>query len=113
MGPTGAAACALAAALWQSEVRRSRGLAAIARLINSSSDLPAVLNRIVVAVCQQSPWSSCGLMEVNLKAQLSELIVRCDPRLNQATNPPTSWKLDECATMRVIETNQPGIIEDA
>ena len=52
-------------------------------------------------------------MEVNLKAQLSELIVRCDPRLNQATNPPTSWKLDECATMRVIETNQPGIIEDA
>ena len=106
MGPTEAAAPAFAAALLQSEVRRSRSLAKIARLINSSSDLAAVLNRVVVAVCQHSSWSSCGLMEVNRKAQLSELIVRCDPRLDQATNPPTSWKLDASATMRVIKTNQ-------
>jgi GAF domain-containing protein len=46
-------------------------------------------------------------------AQLSELIVRFDPRLDPATNPPTSWKLDQSATMRVIETNRPVIIEDA
>ena len=96
-----------------SEVRKFHSLAEIARLINSSSDLPAVLNRIVIAVCQHSSWSSCGIMGVNRKAQLSELIVRFDPRLDPATNPPTSWKLEQSATMRVIETNRPVIIEDA
>jgi DNA-binding PucR family transcriptional regulator len=103
----------IAAALSQADIRRSRRLAEIARLINSSSDLPAVLNRVVVAVCQHSSWSSCGIMGVNRKAQLSELIVRFDPRSDQVTNPPTSWKLEQSATMRVIETNQPVIIEDA
>lgn len=95
------------------DVRRFANLAEIARLINSSSDLPAVLNRIVTAVCQHSSWASCGIMGVNRKAGLSELVVRFDPRLDPATNPPTSWKLQESATMRVIETNQPVIISDA
>lgn len=85
----------------------------IARLINSSTDLRAVLNRIVTAVCQHSSWSSCGIMAVNRKAGLSELVVRFDPRLDPATNPPTSWKLEESATMRVIESNRPVIIPDA
>ena len=95
------------------DVRRFASLAEIARLINSSNDLPAVLNRIVTAVCQHSSWTSCGIMAVNRKAGLSELVVRFDPRLDPATNPPTSWKLEESATMRVIETNQPVIIADA
>jgi len=34
-------------------------------------------------------------MEVNRKTQLSELIVRFDPRWDQVTNPPTSWKLEQ------------------
>lgn len=88
-------------------------LAEIARLINSSSDLRAVLNRIVTAVCQHSSWASCGIMGVNRKAGLSELVVRFDPRLDPTTNPPTSWKLEESATMHVIETNHPVIIPDA
>lgn len=96
-----------------SEARKFGSLAEIARLINSSSDLPAVLNRIVFAVCQHSSWGSCGIMGVNRKAQLSELVVRFDPYLDQIANPPTSWKLQESATMRVIETNRPVIIEDA
>lgn len=95
------------------DVRRFGSLAGIARLINSSSDLPAVLNRIVTAVCQHSSWSSSGIMAVNRKAGLSELVVRFDPRLDPATNPPTAWKLEHSATMRVIETNQPVIIADA
>jgi DNA-binding PucR family transcriptional regulator len=52
-------------------------------------------------------------MGVNRKASLSELVVRFDPRLDPASNPPTSWKLEESATMRVIETNRPVIIPDA
>lgn len=96
-----------------SEVHKFGSLAEIARLINSSSDLPAVLNRIVFAVCQHSSWGSCGIMGVNRKAQLSELVVRFDPHLEHITNPPTSWKLEESATMRVIETDRPVIIEDA
>jgi purine catabolism regulator len=96
-----------------SEARKFSSLAEIARLINSSSDLPAVLNRIVFAVCQHSSWGSCGIMGVNRKAQLSELVARFDPFLDQIANPPTSWKLQESATMRVIETNRPVIIEDA
>jgi purine catabolism regulator len=95
------------------DVRKFASVAEIARLINSSNDLPAVLNRIVTAVCQHSSWSSCGIMGVNRKAGLSELVVRFDPRLDPAKNPPTSWKLKESATMRVIETNQPVIIPDA
>jgi hypothetical protein len=95
------------------DVRKFASVAEIARLINSSNDLRAVLNRIVTAVCQHSSWSSCGIMAVNRKAGLSELVVRFDPRLDPATNPPTSWKLEESATMRVIETNQPVIIPDA
>lgn len=95
------------------DVGRFAKVTEIARLINSSTDLPAVLNRIVTAVCQHSSWSSCGIMAVNRKAGLSELVVRFDPRLDPATNPPTSWKLEESATMRVIETNQPVIIPDA
>ena len=96
-----------------SEAHRLNSLAEIARLIGSSSDLPAVLNRIVVAVCQHSSWSSCGIMGVNRKAGLSELVVRFDPRLDPATNPPTAWKLEQSATMRVVETNRPVIIDDA
>ena len=96
-----------------SEARKFGSLAEIARLINSSSDLPAVLNRIVFAVCQHSSWGSCGIMGVNRKAQLSELVVRFDPYLDQIPNPPTSWKLQESATMRVVETNRPVIIDDA
>jgi DNA-binding PucR family transcriptional regulator len=95
------------------DVRKFASLAEIARLINSSNDLPAVLNRIVTAVCQHSSWASCGIMSVNRKAGLSELVVRFDPRLDPATHPATSWKLEESATMRVIETNQPVIIPDA
>ena len=113
MGITKTTTGAFAAGLTEAEVRRSRSLAEIARLINSSSDLPAVLNRIVIAVCQHSFWSSCGIMGVNRKAQLSELIVRFDPRLDRVVNPPTAWNLEQSATMRVIETNQPVIIEDA
>jgi DNA-binding PucR family transcriptional regulator len=94
-------------------VRRFASLSEIARLINSSSDLPAVLNRIVTAVCQHSSWSSCGIMSVNRKAGRSELVVRFDPRLDPAANPATSWKLEESATMRVVETNQLVIIPDA
>jgi DNA-binding PucR family transcriptional regulator len=95
------------------EVRMFASLAEIARLINSSTDLPALLNRVATAVCQHSSWASCGIMSVNRKAGLSELVVRFDPRLDPATKPPTSWKLQESATMRVIETNQPVIIPDA
>jgi DNA-binding PucR family transcriptional regulator len=95
------------------DVRKFASVAEIARLINSSNDLRAVLNRIVTAVCQHSSWTSCGIMAVNRKAGLSELVVRFDPRLDPAINPPTSWKLEESATMRVIETNQPVIISDA
>jgi sugar diacid utilization regulator len=95
------------------DVRRLANLAEISRLINSSSDLRAVLNRIVSAVCQHSSWASCGIMGVNRNAGLSELVVRFDPRLDPASNPPTSWKLEESATMRVIETDRPVIIADA
>ena len=52
-------------------------------------------------------------MGVNRTAGLSELVVRFDPRLDPATNPPTAWKLEQSATMRVIETNRPVIIDDA
>jgi purine catabolism regulator len=95
------------------DLRNFSNLAEIARLINSSNDLPAVLNRIVSAVCQHSSWASCGIMGVNRKSGLSELVVRFDPRLDPATNPPTSWKLEQSATMRVIETNKLVIIPDA
>jgi purine catabolism regulator len=95
------------------DLRNFSNLAEIARLINSSNDLPAVLNRIVSAVCQHSSWASCGIMGVNRQAGLSELVVRFDPRLDPATNHPTSWKLDQSATMRVIETNKLVIIPDA
>jgi sugar diacid utilization regulator len=94
-------------------VRQLASISEIARLINRSNDLPAVLNRIVIAVCQHSSWSSCGIMSVNRKAGRSELVVRYDPRLDPATNPATSWKLEESATMRVVETNRPVIIPDA
>jgi sugar diacid utilization regulator len=113
MGSVETAAQAPSSASRMSEVGKFRSLAEIARLINSSSDLPAVLNRIVTAVCQHSSWSSCGIMGVNREARLSELIVRFDPRLDPATNPPTSWRLEQSATIRVIETNAPIIIEDA
>lgn len=95
------------------DARRFTNLAEIARLINRSSDLPAVLNQIVTAVCQHSSWASCGIMRVDRKVGLSQLVVRFDPRLDPATNPPTSWKLEQSATMRVIETNRPVIIRDA
>src|SRR6516225_1708947 len=113
MGTTGTTAATFATGLAEAEVRRFRSLAEIARLINSSSDLPAVLNRIVIAVCQHSFWNSCGIMAVNRKAQLSQLIVRFDPHLDRVIDPPTAWNLEQSATMRVIETNQPVIIEDA
>jgi len=51
------------AAVWESDVRKFPSLAEIGRLIYSSRDLPAALNRIVVSptVCQRSSWGSCGI----------------------------------------------------
>ncbi|MEX2202280.1 MAG: helix-turn-helix domain-containing protein [Dongiaceae bacterium] len=92
---------------------RLRRINQIASLVNTSADPKDVVDRIALAVCQQSPWSTSAIMAVEPDAGYSVLITRHDPFV--VTRRPLSdrWPLDGSPTRTVLATGKPMVIPDA
>ncbi|ESR25054.1 helix-turn-helix domain-containing protein [Lutibaculum baratangense] len=85
----------------------------IASVVNSGGDLGSILETVVHAVCQDTPWARAGIMGANRATGFSELVTRYDPGHSRNAGLPTSWKLSTSPTLQVIEARRPVIIPDA
>lgn len=92
---------------------RLRSLAQIASLVNSGTALPEILERITVAVCQRSSWSSSALMALDERSGYSELVARYDPLYAQRAGGRDRWALETSPTRRVLATGTLLVIPDA
>jgi purine catabolism regulator len=97
----------------QSLAERLRSLAQIASLVNSGTALPEILERITVAVCQRSPWSSSALMAVDERSGFSELVARYDPLYAKPPGDRDRWPLETSPTRTVLATGTLLVIRDA
>lgn len=86
----------------------------IADLVNATADLDAIFERVVMAICQHTRWSSAGIMAVNRTSGFSELVTRYGSQGGSASNDlPRRWPLDRSPTRVVVQTRQPVVIRDA
>lgn len=94
-------------------ITRLKGLRDIASLINAGSDLPTILERVVVAVCQHTAWAMSGVMKVNLESGFSERLAHYPPDDDREDTLPKRWRLATSPALRVANTSTPLIIPDA
>mgnify|MGYP006201751145 CR=1 FL=1 len=85
----------------------------ITNLVNAGRDIGTVFERIVFAVCQHTSWTRSGIMAVDAKSGYSVLITRHEAEADNEAELPRRWALDTSPTLKVVETRQPIIIEDA
>jgi hypothetical protein len=90
-----------------------RSIADIALVVNASSDLGTVLDRIVYAVCRHSAWSMSSIMSVDSDTDRSVLVARFDPYAEEGAVLPREWKLSTSPAAAVTTMRIPVIIEDA
>jgi sugar diacid utilization regulator len=93
--------------------RRLQNLRQIADAVNATSDLNAVFERIVFAVCHHTGWWSSGIMAVNRASGYSELVTRYGPPDETPLSLPTRWPLETSPSRLVVDHKQPIIIPDA
>jgi len=87
-------------------------LAEIAHLVNASSDLGTMLDRIAYATCHYTAWDMCSIMSVDEDAGLSVLMARFDPFLSDPASAPRTWELSTSPMRKVLIANKPLIIVD-
>lgn len=92
---------------------RFKSLGQIASLVNSGSALPEVLERITIAVCQRSNWSSSAIMAIDEATGYSILVARYDPLFTAKTPSVERWELATSPTRIALEAGRSIIIEDA
>jgi len=91
---------------------RLRSLARIASLVNAGNALPETLERITLAVCQRTRWSSSALMALDELQGLSLLVARHDPAF--PTGPGgESWDLASSPSRQVLASGRSLVIERA
>jgi DNA-binding PucR family transcriptional regulator len=89
-----------------------KNLARIASLVNAGTDLSETLDRITMAVCQRTRWSSSALMALDERQGLSRLVARHDPGF-QGRRGAESWDLATSPTRRVLASGRPLVIPSA
>ena len=92
---------------------RFESLSEIARLINSSEDLDAILDLIVYALCAHSDWSMSGVLSVDEKAGVTRAVKRFDPYQTADKKISMTWDLATSPVAEVVRSQQPLIIADA
>lgn len=93
--------------------RQLASLAEIARLVNASSDLGTMLDRIVLAICQHTMWDMSSIMSVDEAAGRTELMARFDPHYMDVPGAPRTWALASSPALKVMRTGKPVMIADA
>jgi sugar diacid utilization regulator len=94
------------------EAERFRALRAVADLVSAGRDLNEVLERVVVAVCSDSAWTSGSIMAADFEAGHSVLVTEYDAREGHGAA-RRHWELETSPTLEVVRSGRPRIIEDA
>jgi len=92
---------------------RFENLSAIARLINSSGELDAVLDLVVYALCAHSDWSMSGVLSIDEKAGVTRVVKRFDPYQTADKNISMTWDLATSPVAEVVRSQKPLVIADA
>ena len=95
------------------EALRLKGLREIASLVNAGSDPVTIFDHVVFAVCHHTRWSRSGIMAVDRTSGLSVQVTRYDPVPSDRNDLPDRWRLATSPSLRVVESKQPLVIEDA
>lgn len=93
--------------------RQLASIAELAHLVNASSDLGSMLDRICFGICRYTHWNMCSIMSVDEEAAQSVLVARFDPFLVDDVNAPRKWELQSSPARSVITTGEPVILLDA
>jgi purine catabolism regulator len=93
----------------QSQLRTFRD---VASLINSSSDLDTILQRLVYAACRHAAWSMGGVMSIDEATGFAHVVARHDPALLKSML-EDRWKLSASPTLIALTRNEPVVIRDA
>jgi PucR C-terminal helix-turn-helix domain/GGDEF-like domain/GAF domain len=92
---------------------RLKSLAQIASLVNSGTALGEVLERIALAVCQRSAWSSSAIMALDETAGYSTLVARHDPLHPRGAGGRDRWALATSPSRQVLADRKTLVIPDA
>ena len=92
---------------------RLQSVREIASLVYSVSVLGTIFDQIAAAVCHRTLWVRSGIMAVDRTTGYSVLITRFDPAGQDDQSLPRQWALSSSPTLRVVETKQPIVIDDA
>jgi hypothetical protein len=88
-------------------------LAEIAKLVNASSDLGTMLDRIVLAICRYTMWDMSSIMSVDESAGKTVLMARYDPHFMDVPSAPRTWDLSSSPALKVMQTGEPVFLLDA
>jgi purine catabolism regulator len=94
------------------EAERFRALRTVADLVSAGRDLEEVLERVVVAVCSNSAWTSGGIMAADFEVGHSVLVTEYDSREGHGAT-KRQWELETSPTLEVVRSGRPRVIEDA
>jgi hypothetical protein len=92
---------------------RLRNIREIASLVNAGGDTGTIFERIVCAVCQHTSWNRSGIMVVDRGIGYSVLVTRFEPKAENEAELANRWALSTSPSLKVAETKQPVVIEDA
>lgn len=85
----------------------------IASLVHAGGDMEAVLDHITYAVCSHSTWRAASIMSIDRTTGFSELVTRHDPVAEGRTDLAVRWSLMHSPTRKVVENNEPLVINNA
>ena len=85
----------------------------ITSAINSGGGLEQLLDRVLVAVCDNEPWSRGGIMAVNRASGFSERVAGFAPGEDERTLRTAKWPLATSPALRVAESRRPLVMDDA
>lgn len=85
----------------------------IISLVNAGSDVGAIFERIVFAVCHHTIWNYSGIMAVDRTIGYSVLVSTYGLQPAGREGLAQQWELATSPCLKVVSTKQPVVIEDA
>jgi DNA-binding PucR family transcriptional regulator len=84
----------------------------VASLVNSGTDLPTVLQHLVLAACRHANWTMGSIMSIDAAEGYAYVMCRHDPALLQRPL-PDRWELATSPSGIALRRNEPVYIRDA
>ncbi|GII67468.1 PucR family transcriptional regulator [Sphaerisporangium krabiense] len=90
-----------------------QSLRRVAASVNSDLKLDSVLQTVVDAVCDLTPWQICWIDVVDVAANQAEVVARRDKLEYSAAGRQTRWTLDGIPALDAVTGDEPVVIADA